>query len=1283
MGKLCSGSSVRAKRNPPRAIEDSLHQNRPNNIPEKNATVFFPGGSSFPACCFRKPPLKAGNLQHRNYREALLMRSGDIESNPGPPSSPTAHTQPGRRRSGRPTPPARRSPHKLCDSCGGAIYNHHKPLSCNQPNCPEQTHKLCTASSISKYARNPVWTCRVHRGEPPRDNSQPCSAPCDTAKLRCLACNNTLSKPTAGTTHLRCIECGKCCHKKQECCKMTRDEKTARAANWTCWKCQDAKQPVPDQPLPDLEKSFEDVSTSMKKFTKPYLRLLQFNADGLKSRAGELEKRLKDLDIDVALVQETKLAKSDRTPPIVGYKPVREDRKATKGGGLMIYVSDTLVYEIVDRRSTKATEVLTIRIRLSRNKWVTVTNLYCPPVNSTGQEISLELNSIPKSASSIIFGDFNAHHPIWDEVQPEDTRGIDVVEWANDNSLTILSNGSPTRHSRVTAGCSSPDLTICGAAWEDKCQWAVDDEEIGGSDHLPIVVTILTSTSHQPILGRAPRWRSNGVDWKKFREEVELKLSANPPSGSIKQKVNTFNEALISAAKLHVRKVKPCKKKQSWMTPKVRNLIKSRNILRKSIKKKRKEWLAACTDVTIAKREARQEQWKEVVSSAIGDIDERNMWRLIKSLNGSPDLNSPNEAMVINGKRITSTKKKADLFAQHYASVSKLSFTRQERRAYNMKLKRLLSTSKKNDETPYKEFSLSELKAVIAKMRRKGAPGPDDIPPSFLKELGPIALSALLSICNECLRLGECPQLWRNAILIPLLKAAKSPSELASYRPVSLTSCVAKALERMFAERLYFEAESKGWFAPIQAGFRRGHSCADQILRVTQAIEDGFQQPKGMERSVLVLLDYSKAFDTVWRERLLLSMADKGVPIQVIRWLYSFLQNRQARVRLHDQLSSSKTFHQGLPQGCVLSPLLFIFFINNLAELLMSEDPDKAAKLLFSLFADDVTVLATHRSREEAAAAVQWAVNVIHDWSLEWKLNLNASKSEASFFSTWSHESKWEPSLQIGGKDLPFNETPKLLGVYLDTTLSFGKHTKEVAKAATAKVKIISAVANKTWGWKKEELKKLYFAYVRSKLDYAGPAWQPWLSDTNIGVLEATQNKAFRAISGQLKSTPVEALRYEVHLPAYKTHLDRNCLKSFEQAKRLPHFHPRRRALDSAVQPRTQANSWFRRGTELSAFIPENAVPRQPIVFYEFPPYLDFGSTSIMPELDGSSGRRDDPARIRAAAEAVGQRCNDLHRRLGRCRLQKWWFSCSHIHQGRPTQIGNHHEEGGAFHLVL
>ena len=358
---------------------------------------------------------------------------------------------------------------------------------------------------------------------------------------------------------------------------------------------------------------------------------------------------------------------------------------------------------------------------------------------------------------------------------------------------------------------------------------------------------------------------------------------------------------------------------------------------------------------------------------------------------------------------------------------------------------------------------MEELKAAIGKMRRKGAPGPDDISPAFLKELGPLALEEFLAICNLSLRSAECPQWWRDAIIIPLLKAAKPPSDLASYRPVSLTSCIAKIIERMIAERLYHLAESNGWFSSIQAGFRRGHSCVDQIIRLTQAIEDGFQQ-KPIQRAVMVLLDYSKAFDTVWRQRLLLSMADKGVPIDYVVWINSFLQNRQARVRLHGATSNSTKLQQGVPRGCVLSPLLFLFFINNLVEQLFKDDPVRAEKLVFSLFADDVTILSRHVSREEAAKEAQWAVDIVAEWSSEWKLGLNASKSEVAFFSTWSKEASHSPSLTIASEPVPFNPTPKLLGVTFDRQLSFDPHVKAVTKAATGKTKLLAAVDNTEWG---------------------------------------------------------------------------------------------------------------------------------------------------------------------------------------------------------------------------
>ena len=130
---------------------------------------------------------------------------------------------------------------------------------------------------------------------------------------------------------------------------------------------------------------------------------------------------------------------------------------------------------------------------------------------------------------------------------------------------------------------------------------------------------------------------------------------------------------------------------------------------------------------------------------------------------------------------------------------------------------------------------------------------------------------------------------------------------------------------------------------------------------------DGFDQKPRMHRSVLVLLDFSKAYDTVWREKLLLSMLDQGIPSQIIRWLRSFLSDRRARVNLHGHLSKMYIFKQGLPQGSVLAPLLFLFYINNLAESL----PDD---VLSSLFADDVTILATAPPHLRAAKSAHFEV---------------------------------------------------------------------------------------------------------------------------------------------------------------------------------------------------------------------------------------------------------------------------------------------------------------------
>ena len=376
-----------------------------------------------------------------------------------------------------------------------------------------------------------------------------------------------------------------------------------------------------------------------------------------------------------------------------------------------------------------------------------------------------------------------------------------------------------------------------------------------------------------------------------------------------------------------------------------------------------------------------------------------------------------------------------------------------------------------------------------------------------------------------------------------------------------------------------------------------------------------------MQRSILVLLDFSKAYDTVWRQRLLLCLLEQGVPAPFVRWLKAFLENRQASVRFNNTIGGSRFLHQGLPQGSVLAPLLFILYINNLALLLPRSNVN-------AMFADDVAILATSRHSTVAQKAAQEAVNIVSKWSKEWKLTLNATKSEVSFFSNWTKEANWHPVITINGKPIPFNPTPRLLGVTLDRQLTFTKHTTNVTKAASSSCRILAALSNSEWGWRKQYLTKIYFSHVKSKLDYAGPAWQGNLQRTNINILERTQNKALRLITGQFKSTPIPSLRAEAGIPSYETQMYRNAIKSVEKAKRLPSGHPRRLALEASVKRRVDRGSWIARADEvMKEYNIPNLAPRKSLRYHDYPPWEDGNIPNIYPEVPDLKGRGDTPER--------------------------------------------------------
>ena len=733
--------------------------------------------------------------------------------------------------------------------------------------------------------------------------------------------------------------------------------------------------------------------------------------------------------------------------------------------------------------------------------------------------------------------------------------------------------------------------------------------------------------NHQSIRGSEAKWRIKDVDWSKFSEAVDAHQDIIRKEDNPKKKITLFNGALISSANLHVGKVKRPKRPKPWINPKVRALVRKRNKLwRERGPDKpgwRESWLEACGEVSDATREAKEESWRDLLEDSITGKSSEEMWKVVKTLDGCPDSNSPNEALLHKGRRITSNKKKADVFMQYYASVSKLNFSKQDR-FINRKLKQRLSAAKDSTDPP--KLTMKELKRAISKLKTKGAAGPDNIPPSFLKALSEQTLHTLLDIFNDSFHLATVPQIWKNAIIIPLLKSGKPADELKSFRPISLTSCVVKLIERMLVDRLMHMAEANNWLSSYQAGFRRGRSCEDQILRMVQAIDDGFQQ-KQMKRSVLVLLDFSQAFDTVWRQRLLTSMLDLGVPASYVRWIYQFLCNRQARVKFNGTTSSSRQLHQGVPQGSVLSPLLFIFYINNLAKLLPADN-------INCMFADDVSILSTHRDKQKAVESVQRAVDIVVEWCAEWKLKLNATKSEVSFFSSWTGDAKWEPTITIDGAAIKYNPLPVLLGVTLDRQLTFSPHTENVAERAIGKTRMLAALSHSEWGWKRDTLKCIYLSSIRSIFDYAAPGWQPWLSKSNINILERTQNKSLRLISGQYVASPTGSLNLETGVPTYSTIIKQRCIMAQEKGLRLEDEHPRHLAFKHTVPHRTKGHHSSRSlAASITSQLDADITNRKPLItFPSTPPWSQQCELSIFASVPGIKSRFDEQLSKRTAA---------------------------------------------------
>ena len=230
---------------------------------------------------------------------------------------------------------------------------------------------------------------------------------------------------------------------------------------------------------------------------------------------------------------------------------------------------------------------------------------------------------------------------------------------------------------------------------------------------------------------------------------------------------------------------------------------------------------------------------------------------------------------------------------------------------------------------------------------------------------------------------------------------------------------------------------------------------------------NGFNKPRSGSWTIVSIIDFSKAFDSVWLPALFHKLISAGLPPCFARWTQSFLSDRRVCVIYQNHKSRPFRVRRGVPQGSVLGPVLLSLFINDLPASLLSS-------VSCSLYADDLVVWSSSPSVTTTVEATQGALFQLERWSEYWCLPLNSSKCEASFFLVDPHQASLQPSLLLLGSRLCFNPTPTFLGVTFDRTFSFLKHVSSLKAKFFPRLKALRCISASSWGPSKESLSVLY-----------------------------------------------------------------------------------------------------------------------------------------------------------------------------------------------------------------
>ena len=224
------------------------------------------------------------------------------------------------------------------------------------------------------------------------------------------------------------------------------------------------------------------------------------------------------------------------------------------------------------------------------------------------------------------------------------------------------------------------------------------------------------------------------------------------------------------------------------------------------------------------------------------------------------------------------------------------------------------------------------------------------------------------------------------------------------------------------------------------------------------------------------------------------------------------LSNRRFFVELNGQKSRWRKQKNGLPQGSVLSPVLFNIYTN--------DQPVHEGTRSF-IYADDLCIATQDTTFEKTESTLNDALSNIGVYYPKNHLRANPDKTQTSVFHLRNREAKRELNITWCGKELEHTPTPTYLGVTLDRTLSYSSHINKVKAKTAARNNVLKKLSNSKWGANPATIKTTALALCYSTAEYACPVWE---KSSHAYKIDPVLNEACRSITGCLKPTNVENL---------------------------------------------------------------------------------------------------------------------------------------------------------------